>query len=190
MVFKNIHLLYNFYMDTLIKTSVGEITLRPARVTDTPAFRDLRLEALHDHPEAFSSDYAANLAFPLTYWEQRINDLGQAGAIFFADFEGNLVAMCGIHRESSPKLQHTATIWGVYVKEDFRGNHIIERLISCCTAWALEKGIKIVKLVVVTTNTRAIKAYTRFGFTVYGVEPLAACVDGTMYDELLMALRL
>lgn len=176
-------------MDTLIKTGLGEITLRHARVVDAPVFRDLRLEALYDHPEAFSSDYAANLSFPLTYWEQRINDLGKAGALFFADCMGRLVAMCGIHREGSPKLQHTATIWGVYVKEDFRRHQITEGLISHCTGWAVENGVKIVKLVVVTTNTRAIKVYTRLGFIVYGVEPMAVCVDGAMYDELLMAMR-
>jgi RimJ/RimL family protein N-acetyltransferase len=177
-------------MDTFMKTSKGEITLRPARVTDAPAFRDLRLEALHNHPEAFSSDYATNFAFPSTFWEQRLSDLGQSGAVFFADHEGDLVGMCGIHRESSPKLQHTATIWGVYVKEDFRGHQITEGLISRCTAWAMEKGVKVVKLAVVTASTRAIKTYTRCGFSVYGVEPMAICIDGTMYDEMLMALML
>jgi len=43
---------------------------------------------------------------------------------------------------------------------------------------------------VVTTNTRAIKTYTRCGFTVYGVEPMAIYLNGSMYDEMLMALVL
>jgi GNAT superfamily N-acetyltransferase len=177
-------------METMLNTSKGEFTLRSARVTDAPAFRDLRLEALKKHPESFSSDYAANLAFPSTFWEQRLNDLGQAGTVFFAVHAGDLIGMCGIHRESSPKVQHTATIWGVYVKEDWRGLGITEGLISRCTGWAIEKGVKVVKLAVVTTNTPAIKAYTRCGFSVYGVEPMAICINDTMYDEMLMVLMI
>ena len=173
-----------------MKTTQGEITLRPARDTDALAFRTLRLEALQKHPESFSSDYATNLAFPSTFWEQRLNDLGQCGALFFAVHEGDLIGMCGIHRESSPKLQHTATIWGVYVKEEWRGLQITEGLISRCTGWALEKGVKVVKLAVVNSNTPAIKTYTRCGFTVYGVEPMAICINGEMFDEMLMALMI
>ena len=177
-------------MDTYMKTGRGEITLRPARDTDAPAFRELRLEALQKHPEAFSSDYATNFTFTTTFWEQRLRDIEQFGSLFFAVHEGDLVGMCGIKRESSPKLQHTATIWGVYVKEEFRGLGITEGLIARCTAWALEKGVKVVKLAVVNTNTRAIKTYTRCGFTVYGVEPMAICIGDTMYDEMLMALMI
>lgn len=173
-----------------MKTNKGEITLRPAMVTDALAFRDLRLEALHNHPEAFSSDYATNFAYPSTFWEERLHDLNQSGIIFFAVREDDLIGMCGIYRERSPKLQHTSTIWGVYVKEKWRGLHITEGLISRCTGWALEKGIKVVKLAVVNTNTSAIKTYNRCGFTVYGVEPMAICIDGTMYDEMLMALMI
>jgi RimJ/RimL family protein N-acetyltransferase len=177
-------------MDTFMKTNRGEITLRPARVTDTQAYRDLRLEALHNHPEAFSSDYATNFAYPSTFWEERLHDLGQSGALFFAEREAELIGMCGIYRENSPKLQHTSTIWGVYVKEEWRGLQITEGLISRCTGWALEKGIKVVKLGVATTNTRAINAYLHSGFTVYGVEPMALCIDGQMIDEMLMALMI
>jgi len=176
-------------MDTSMKTGKGNITLRPARDTDAPAFRDLRLEALKKHPDSFTSDYAMNFAFPSTFWEQRLHDIDQSGAVFFADHEGDLVGMCGIHREASPKLQHTAKIWGVYVKEEWRGLQITEGLISRCTGWALEKGVKIIKLAVVTSSTRAIKTYTRCGFTTYGVEPMALCIDGTMFDQMLMSLK-
>jgi len=177
-------------MDTYMKTTKGEITLRLARVNDAPAFRYLRLEALQKHPESFSSDYAMTIAFPSTFWEQRLHDIDQTGAVFFAAHEGDLIGMCGIHREASPKLHHTAKIWGVYVKEEWRGLQITEGLISRCTGWAMEKGIKIIKLAIVTTNTRAIKAYTRCGFTSYGVEPMALCIEDTFYDQMLMAMKI
>ena len=36
------------------------VEIRVSRETDASAFRDLRLEALRLHPEAFSADYALN----------------------------------------------------------------------------------------------------------------------------------
>lgn len=175
-------------METILKTTKGEVILRSAGVSDAPAFRDLRLEALQRHPEAFSSDFATSYAFPTTFWEQRLIDIGICSALYFAVHEGSLVGMVGIRRESSPKLQHTATIWGVYVREEWRGLQITEHLIELCVDWARQNGVKIIKLAVVNTNTRAIKTYTRCGFTVYGLEPMAICLEGVMYDEMLMAL--
>ncbi len=95
--------------------------------------------------------------------------------------------MCGITRQNSPKLQHSTTIVGMYVRPDWRGLQIAERLVTACVEWARTQEVKIVKLAVVTTNTRAIRCYARCGFQVYGIEPQALYYDRVFYDELLMA---
>jgi hypothetical protein len=41
----------------VISSSHGDITLRQAVCEDAAGFRELRLEALQRHPEAFGSDY-------------------------------------------------------------------------------------------------------------------------------------
>jgi len=41
-------------LDTQITTPRGLITIRPAQAADVQAFRALRLEALHNHPEVFT----------------------------------------------------------------------------------------------------------------------------------------
>lgn len=176
-------------MDTSIITPRGTVTIRSAKEVYAPAYRDLRLEALRNHPEAFSSDYTANLAKPMTFWTERLrfNSTDNAVMIYFAVHDQQLIGMCGITRTNSPKIQHSANIVGMYVRPDWRGFRIAEGLITACLDWARTQGVKIVKLAVVTTNVRAIRCYARSGFQVYGIEPQALYYDGVFYDELLMA---
>ena len=176
-------------MDTFVTTPRGTVTIRPAKEEDVQAYRDLRLQALRNHPEAFAMDYAANLAKPMTYWIEQLNSISPdlAKIIYFAVHNEGLVGMCGISRRNSPKIQHNASFWGVYVQPDWRGVHIAEELITACIDWARIQAVKTVKIAVVTTNTVAIRCYTRCGFKVYGIEPQALYYNDAFYDELLMA---
>jgi ribosomal protein S18 acetylase RimI-like enzyme len=174
-------------LENLIQTTRGTILIRQAIQTDVDAFRELRLEALRNHPEMFGSDYAINLARPQSYWEGRLNSPDADGTILFATHAEILIGMCGIQRGDSPKGKHSALIWGVYVKSQWRGLNLSETLITNAVEWAQEREVKVIKLAVVTTNTAAIRCYARCGFTTYGTEPQAICFEGVTYDELLMA---
>ena len=177
-------------MDSLITTPRGIITIRPSQEVSAQAFRTLRLEAVRNHPEAFGADFDTENGHPATFWEERLHAPGSDGTIFFATQNDSFIGMCGIQRHNSPKIKHSAIIWGVYVQTEWRGLKIAERLIASCTEWARAQGIKIVKLAVVNSNTAAIRCYASCGFKVYGVEPQALYYDGVMYDELLMALSI
>jgi len=176
-------------MDTPITTPHGAITIRSAREEDAPAYRDLRLEALRNHPEAFSADYQANLAKPMTYWIERlrVNRADNAIMTYFAVHDQKLIGTSSIVCTNSPKTRHSATIVGMYVQPDWWGFHIAEELVQACMDWARTQEAKIVKLGVTATNTAAIRCYARCGFQVYGIEPQALYYDGVFYDELLMA---
>jgi len=165
------------------------IMIRPARLSDVKDFRELRLEALRSHPEAFSADYELNAGRPMSYWEERLSNLeskSETGMIYFAEHEERLIGMCGVHRDESPKTRHTGWIWGVYVADEWRGFRVAERLIEHCAGWAQAHGMTSIKLGVATNNGSAIRCYLRCGFTVYGVEPQAIYVGEKMIDELLM----
>jgi RimJ/RimL family protein N-acetyltransferase len=176
-------------METSITTPRGTVTIRSAREEDAPVYRDLRLEALRNHPEAFSADYGANLAQPMTFWADRLrlNNPDSVVMLYFAVHDQQLIGMCGMTHTNSPKLRHSSTIVGMYVQPDWRGLRIAERLVTACMEWARTQEVKIVKLAVVTTNTRAIRCYAHCGFQVYGIEPQALYYDRVYYDELLMA---
>jgi RimJ/RimL family protein N-acetyltransferase len=176
-------------MNTVITTSCGAITIRPVTADDGDALRDLRLEALRTQPVAFAADYATNAAKPPGYWIEWARDRSNSHAdvVHVAVAGDRLIGMTGAHRGDSPKTRHSALIWGVYVRPEWRGLKIADRLIEACLDWAQAHGVRITKLNVVTTNTAAIRCYLRCGFRVYGVEPQAVCYDGVCYDDLLMA---
>jgi RimJ/RimL family protein N-acetyltransferase len=165
------------------------IKIRACLETDAPAFRELRLEALRQHPEAFSADYTTNEQALLSFWTERVSHPADdpEQTIFFAVADQMLVGMCGIRRDSSAKTRHSAMIWGVYVRPAWRGHQLAQRMVAACLGWAERHQVRMVKLGVVTTNTAAIRCYLQSGFTVYGVEPQVICYAGRCYDELLMA---
>jgi hypothetical protein len=101
-------------MPLVLHTSSGDVDIRPARMDDMPAFRILRLQALRDHPEAFSADYQTHLAADDANWG-RYFDFGENSIIYFAFHNNDLVGMTGVRLDTSPKTRHNANIWGVYV---------------------------------------------------------------------------
>jgi len=168
-----------------IHTPRGTIVIREANLTDATQFRELRLDALQDSPTAFSADLQTNIDHPASFWEDRLRE-DENTRIFFAEYEDHLIGMTGIRCGQSPKTQHGAGIWGVYVRPEWRGLHIAEVFIEMCIDWAKTRNVVIVKLAVVSANESAVRCYKRCGFTVYGTEPLALLYEGKYYDEFLM----
>jgi RimJ/RimL family protein N-acetyltransferase len=179
-------------MDKTITTPHGALIIRPAVEEDALSYRELRLEALRNHPEAFSADYETNRAKPTSFWAERLraNNPDMPVMTYFAIHADKLIGMCSIVYANSPKTRHTSTIVGMYVRPEWRGLHVAERLIDACIEWASTQEIILVKLAVVTTNAPAIRCYARSGFQVYGIEPQALHLNDRYYDELLMACEI
>jgi RimJ/RimL family protein N-acetyltransferase len=172
---------------------VTHCVTRPATPGDAPYLRELRLEALARHPLAFTADLAEAEARPIEAWREQIeNSTGEGNAlIVLAEAPGGALAgMAGVYTPPQPKLAHVGTIWGVYVREAFRGRGIGEALVRACIDWARGKGLAGLRLSVVDGNKAALRCYERCGFVPYGVEPIAVRWEGRLYDEVLLALRL
>lgn len=122
-------------------------------------------------------------------WVERIAEyvLDNKGVICVASTENQLIGMIGLVRGHWPKTRHSGTLWGVYVKADWRGFYVAEALVKECITWAQAQGLVMVKLAVITTNTSAIRCYARCGFTIYGIDPKVIYYNDVFYKELLMA---
>ena len=176
--------------EDILSTPRGPVIIRPARATDAAAFRALRLEALKAHPEAFAAAYETEASEPDEFWVNRLPraDPESYGALFFAETSAGLAGMAGIWRRDGRKVRHSATIWGVYVRPEWRGHRIGEALVLACVEWARRRRLRIVRLATLAANQAAVRCYERCGFTPYGLEPEALFFGGTAYDDLLMAL--
>jgi RimJ/RimL family protein N-acetyltransferase len=170
-------------------TSRGPITIRAASEADAAALGVLRLEMLETHPVAFSADAEIHRDRPIEFWLDwlRARSDDRIGALFVAEAADGLIGMAGIRAGDGPKTMHGGTIWGVFVRPDWRGLRVADRVIGACLDWARSRDLTVVKLAVVTTAAPAIRCYLRCGFSVYGVEPRAIRHDGAYHDELLMS---
>jgi RimJ/RimL family protein N-acetyltransferase len=169
-----------------IATPRGILTIREAQASDVLQYRELRLHALQNAPTAFSSDYETNARQTMDYWEGRLSK-DENSTIFFAEADHRLIGMTGIGRRPSPKTKHSADIYSVYVRPEWRGLHIAEALIKACIEWAKAREVNIVKLGVLSSSTSAIRCYQRCGFTIYGTEPRGIFYEGQYYDGYFMA---
>ncbi|MGB0386881.1 MAG: GNAT family N-acetyltransferase [Ardenticatenaceae bacterium] len=174
-----------------MKKSDVDWVIRAAKVKDVELYRDLRLDGLRKHPEVFGSDYETAAERPLEEWKERLRHNDGLDSVTFLACEDDVsIGTATIVRGSLTKTRHHGLVFGVYVRPSYRKRGVGQGLMEACTNWASQRGIKILKLAVVNTNSAAIQLYTRCGFSVYGVEPWALRVNNRYYDELLMACRL
>jgi RimJ/RimL family protein N-acetyltransferase len=174
-------------MRTILQAPHGAVLIRPSLPEDWTAYRALRLEALEHHPTAFGADYEESRLRPDEHWQRRVNTDDEREALFFAEHKGALIGTTGIYRDSGRRTRHSAEVWGVYVKPEWRGARIAEALIRACLGWGHQKGIVIARLGVATNNLPAIRCYERCGFVICGTLPKVLLHEGQYVDEYLMA---
>jgi RimJ/RimL family protein N-acetyltransferase len=164
------------------------VSIHPLTPSDAQAFRELRLEALSSHPEAFSSSYEEESPRSLEEFQARIPSSGP-NAIFGAFADGRLVGMAGFVIYDRPKARHKGLMWGVFVKPEWRKQRVGKALVQSVIDRA-SRHVIMLEAAVVLTNESARRTYHGLGFKPYGVEPKAIRVGDIFYDEELLYLDL
>jgi len=154
---------------------------------DAPAYRALRIRALWEFPEAFTSSYQEDEKQPIQASEVR---LGGEHTMFWGAFEGDaLCGMVGLERETRAKNRHKATVVGMYVSQEYFGTGMGRALMEVLIGVARQEGIELLVLTVTEGNTVATNFYEAFGFRSFGIEPLAIKVDGRYFAKNHMYLE-
>ena len=148
---------------------------------DALAYREIRLEGLRRHPEAFASTFEDERDRPLDRFEELIAQ----SQIFGAVLAQELVGVVGLRAHADVKLRHKATIWGMYVRREARQYGIGERLMDAAVAHA-PGHVEQLQLAVVTENEAARRLYAKAGFIEYGHQINALKHGGRYYDDILM----
>ena len=171
---------------------MAEILYRPITLADVQTTRQMRLDALRDHLEAFGSDYNDLLAAPANYWHDRVaaSFEGKTARVIVAESNGELAGMAGVIQDQGAKVDHQAFIWGVYVRPAFRGRRVVDGMMRALIDWCGERKLRKVRLSATTSNSAAIQAYQRVGFNVYGIEQEVIRVGYVYHDEVLMWRRI
>ena len=163
--------------------------MRRLGAADAPAWRELRLRGLREHPEAFTSSYEEDCEQPVAQAEQRLE--GGAQRKFWGAFDGHVLAgIIGLERERRSKNRHKATVVGMYVTPEFTRRGIGAALMRALLDDARQSGIELLVLTVTASNRAAEVLYERHGFKRFGTEPGAIRVGTQAFDKHHLYLQL
>lgn len=165
--------------------------IRSLRPEDASIFQALRLRALVDDSEAFSSDAEDERAYPLEFVAERLAAPHHRSITLGAFAHGELVGITGVHHQQGRKVQHKAMVWGVFVAPEYRGRGLGGQLVDAAIAAARAMpGVVELQLGVGVTREAARALYRSRGFVVTGIERRALFLGDRYLDEELMALAL
>ena len=149
------------------------MTVRRFAPDEWRLYRELRLHALADAPDAFGSTYEREAARTELEWEERL----RIGAT--AEAELPVVALIGEtpvglawarDDEHEPGLAHLFQVW---VAPPHRGQGVGRSLTNAVIAWAQARGLRSLRLGVTPSHPAALQLYRNAGFVNAGKpEPL------------------
>jgi len=149
------------------------ISLRAIALDEWPLYRDVRLQALLESPDAFGSTYGAEVDRTDEAWSSRVSAALTSGndRALFARSNGEV---CGLVWCKLSALEpERADIYQMWVAPASRGQGVGRALLGEAVAWATANGAKRICLGVTVGDTPAMRLYRGFGFVPSGpVEPL------------------
>ncbi len=154
---------------------------------DTPAYRELRLEALRSHPDAFGASLEDEEARAPEMIAKRLG-AGPTNCLFGAFAGSELVGTAGfIIPNGSAKSRHKGLLVGVYVTPGHRGRAVGRALVHAIIEHARGQVV-LLQAAVGADNLPARRLYERLGFQQYGLEKKALLVGDSYVDEALLVL--
>lgn len=127
-------------------------------------YRNIRLVALSDMPDAFGSTYGREALFDVSEWRRRLSN---GSATFVAVRDGKDVGTAtGAVRTGHDRA---AGLFGMWVAPGARRGGVGSALLRAVIDWARAEGLERIDLDVTDTNRPAITFYEKLGFLPTGL---------------------
>lgn len=148
--------------------------IRRIRADEWRELRELRLRALLDAPDAFTSTYEESAADPKDVWRDWAGGGAEGGEGFTAiavgeDGWGGMAVGAPHHA-----FPGEGGLFAMWVDPSVRGGGIAQRLVEEIIEWARTTPFPSIRLRVTTSNGAAIRLYERCGFVDTGERPRCA----------------
>jgi len=142
--------------------------IRPLKPAEWRPYRELRLRALADSPDAFGSTLAAEQARPDEAWRERLEAAATSGQdlALVAEHQGALLGLVWAKRDAADT--GVVNLFQMWVAPEVRGLGTGRGLLRGAVEWARGLGANVVQLGVTCGPTSAVRLYTREGFKPYG----------------------
>lgn len=128
-------------------------------------YRAVRLEALRESPESFSSRYEDAIARSDQSWtDQADSSATGSNRATFVTLDDQPVGLAALYRdENDTDVGELIQMW---VAPDVRGGPVAADLLLEVFRWANSNCFAFVKAEVMKSNARALRFYEKFGFSV------------------------
>jgi GNAT superfamily N-acetyltransferase len=149
------------------------IQLRVMNSSDWRKYRELRLRALGDSPDAYGSTLAAEQDRSEAAWAERLAAAETSGKDLplIAEHGGQSVGL--VWAKVDPADASIVNVFQMWVAPENRGCGTGQALLRSAIAWARGIGARFVQLGVTCGDSPAARLYAREGFSAHGVpEPL------------------
>jgi len=155
---------------------------------DWKNYRDIRLEALKEEPDAFGGSYNEYKEKDDLYWIDKTSLSGEkAGKSFLCAVlvDNNFVSIGGAYQDENNEWN----IIAIYTKKEFRGIGAGSLLFNKILEELKNRKVKKVFLRVNVKRVPAISLYKKFGFEIIKTIPNQISGDGKLHDEYEMCLE-
>jgi ribosomal protein S18 acetylase RimI-like enzyme len=152
-------------------------SIRQLGPDDVNAYRQVRLKALMDHPEAYGVS-------PESFSKRTDQEIASFLSEFsvFGLFDPELCGIAAFQQSTQERERHRGGIYQVYAAPHLRGTGAARELIDHIAQYA-KAYVSQLHLGVGTENHSALRLYEKAGFEIYGTDPRALNVNGRYIDE-------
>ncbi len=162
----------------------NNLTIKILKNSDWKEWKNIRLEALKNHPTVFRDSYNDEKLWS----EKKFKDYLDEKEIFGGYLNNEIVGYIGFSSFKSEKMRHRGKFFSVYVKPENRKFGIGDKLMTFLLKQAKKKVLQL-ECIVTSNNVPATNLYKKYGFIKYGVHPRAMKVLNKFYDKDLMYLK-
>lgn len=138
---------------------MSELSVRPLGEEDWQQYRDTRLTALRESPEAFVATVAEEEAFDEDFWRVRMNRSSR----LIANRDGAPLGIVSVGRASNDNPK-TSELFGLWVSPEARGSGVASALVRAGANLAREQGQTQLAYWVGSDNGRGVAFASGFGF--------------------------
>ncbi len=136
-----------------------EISVRRLAEEDWDEYRQTRLRALKESPEAFVASADEEVDYPEERWRDRM----RRSQRLLAERDGQAMGVASIGSENTAD-DTVGELFGLWVSPDARGSGVARRLLEAAAKAARESEMKHLVYWVGTDNGRAVAFASSFGF--------------------------
>lgn len=167
---------------------MSEISIRVLGEDEWEQYKEFRLRALKESPEAFVADHATEAEYDEKFWRTRM----RRSLRLLAERDSEPVGILSL-RANTDLYENAAEIFGLFVPTELRGSGVAAGLVQAAARRAHENGHTQLVYWVGTDNGRAVAFASSYGFRPTGYRrPMAhqgGEDDGDQEAAMVLALH-